>query len=109
MTSSSGFRRISTKNLRDCTGRSSSRETLMRRYRATQNDVYYLTGAMQLHAVRLMQPDSMADVMIRIAQSQGPGDGSATAVLTRALASFCPASISGVGQTSVSEVAAEER
>jgi hypothetical protein len=67
-----------------------SRESLLRRYRAIQNDAFYLTGAMQLHAVALMQPDSMPDVMRRIAASSGWEEGSPTAVLTRALASFCP-------------------
>jgi hypothetical protein len=67
-----------------------SRESLIRRYRAIQDDAFYLTGAMQLHAVQLMQPDSIADVMVRIAASSGPDIGSPTALLTRALASFCP-------------------
>lgn len=66
-----------------------SRDALIRRYRAIQDDAFYLTGAMQLHAVQLMQPDSMADVMVRIAESLGPDQGSPTAVLTRALDSFC--------------------
>jgi hypothetical protein len=67
-----------------------SRESLIRRYRAIQSDMFYLTGAMQFHAVQLMHPDSMPAVMRRIAQSSGPDEGSPTAVLTRALASFCP-------------------
>lgn len=67
-----------------------SRELLIRRYSAIQNDAFYMTGNMQLHAVQLMQPDSMMDVMRRIAESTGPDDGSPTAVLARALESFCP-------------------
>jgi hypothetical protein len=67
-----------------------SRESLIRRYRAVQSDMFYLTGAMQLHAIQLMHPDSMMDVMRRIAKSSGPDEGSPTALLTRALGSFCP-------------------
>jgi hypothetical protein len=66
-----------------------SRESLMRRYRARQDDVFYLTGAMQLHAVQLMQPDSMLAIARLIAESDGPDDGALTNVLARALATFC--------------------
>jgi hypothetical protein len=66
-----------------------SREQLMRRYRAQQNDVYYLTGAMQLHAVQLMRPDGMSQVVEEIAASRSPEDGSPTAVLSRTLELFC--------------------
>jgi hypothetical protein len=42
-----------------------------------------------------MFPDSMVDVMKRIAQSPGLDDGSPAAVLARALASFCPVRTEG--------------
>jgi hypothetical protein len=66
-----------------------SREQLIRRYEAQQNDMFYLTGAMQLHAVQLMRPDGMGDVAREIAESEGPEDGSITSVLTRTLGSYC--------------------
>jgi hypothetical protein len=66
-----------------------SRESVVRRYRARQDEVFYLTGAMQLHAVQLMQPDSMLAIARRIAESDGPDDGALTNVLARALATFC--------------------
>jgi len=80
-----------------------SRKDLIDRYRAMQSDMYYLTGNMEMHAVQLIQPDSMADIMREIAQSTGPDDGAPTAVLARALVSFCPAASdppSGNGSTS---------
>lgn len=66
-----------------------SRDLLLRRYRAVQQDVFYMTGNMQLHAIRLMYPDSMAAVAARIAQSSGPDEGGITPVLQRALQSYC--------------------
>lgn len=66
-----------------------SREQLMRRYRAVQDDMFYLTGAMQLHAVALMDPDGMRRVARRIAASKSPDDGSITAVFEDALDAYC--------------------
>jgi hypothetical protein len=66
-----------------------SREQLMRRYRAIQDDVFYLTGAMQLHAVALMDPDGMRRVARRIGASDSPEEGSITAVFEDALDSYC--------------------
>jgi hypothetical protein len=66
-----------------------TRDQLLRRYRAIQQDAFYLTGNMQLHAVRLMYPDSIAAVANRIATSDGPDEGSLTTVLRRALGAYC--------------------
>ena len=66
-----------------------SREALVRRYQAQQNDAFYLTGAMQLHAVQLMAPDRMAEVAREVAESPGPEDGSLTPVLGRTLEFYC--------------------
>lgn len=65
------------------------RATLLRRYRARQDDMFYLTGAMQLHAVELMAPDSMIAVARDIAASAGPEEGSIGAVFERTLGSYC--------------------
>lgn len=64
-------------------------EQLIRRYQAIQNDVFYLTGAMQLHAVAAMSGDSMIQVTRGINTSAGPETGSMTSVLRRALDAFC--------------------
>lgn len=66
-----------------------SRARLMSRYRARQDDVFYLTGAMQLHAVALMDPDGMADVARRIGASGSPEEGSLTAMFERTLGAYC--------------------
>lgn len=66
-----------------------TRGQLLRRYRAQQQDAYYLTGAMQLHAVELMQPDRMSDVTHRIATSAAPDSGSVTAAFEASLAAHC--------------------
>ena len=66
-----------------------SRAGLMRRYRAVQNDVFYLTGAMQLHAIALMRPEGMADVARRIGRSGSPEEGSITTVFTAVLDTYC--------------------
>lgn len=66
-----------------------TRARLEGRYRAQQADVYYLTGAMQLHAIALMQPGDMAQTTREIANSTSAATGSLTNVFTRALAGFC--------------------
>lgn len=65
------------------------RDDLMRRYRAQQNDMYYLTGAMQLHAAKLMNEDGMGAVARAIADAQGVDDGSLTSVLRGVVGGFC--------------------
>jgi hypothetical protein len=66
-----------------------SRERLRRRYQAMQNDMYYLTGAMQLHAMQLMAPAHMQAVIDDIIDSPGLAEGSQTSVLDRTLAAYC--------------------
>ncbi len=66
-----------------------TREQLVRRYRAQQDDAFYLTGAMQLHATELMQPDRMAEATRRIANSTTSESGSITAAFETSLADYC--------------------
>lgn len=66
-----------------------NRERLTARYRAQQAEWFYLSGAMQLHAVDLFAPERMLDVTREIVGSAGPDDGSPTAVLSRTLAEAC--------------------
>lgn len=68
-----------------------TREQLLRRYRAQQGDVFYLTGAMQLHAVRLMDPDGMMGTLAYIAASESPDKGSITAAFEEILERYCGA------------------
>lgn len=69
-----------------------SREELIRRYRATQDELFYLTGALQLHAIQLMDPDDMLAITREINASPGPESGSITAVFGRALDAYCEGS-----------------
>jgi hypothetical protein len=66
-----------------------SRDDLVRRYQASQKDVFYLTGAMQLHAVFLMNPEGFNRITGEIAGSESAEQGSLTAVFTRELGSYC--------------------
>lgn len=66
-----------------------SRDRLVGRYAAQQSDLYYLTGAMELHAVSLMAPEHILDITEEIARSAGPGDGSLEVAFTRALEAYC--------------------
>lgn len=66
-----------------------SRDRLVRRYSARQNDLYYLTGAMELHAVSLMAPDRVLAITEEIARSTAPLDGSLEAAFTRTLGAYC--------------------
>lgn len=69
-----------------------SRDRLMGRYRAVQDDVFYLTGAMQLHALALIEPDGMEEVARRIGASRSPETGSITALFADALDGYCRSS-----------------
>jgi len=66
-----------------------TRDRLIRRYEAQQDDMYYLTGAMQLHATQLMAPDRMEEISRSIIESRSVDDGSLTATLDRTLTSYC--------------------
>ncbi len=66
-----------------------TRDQLMRRYRADQDDVFYLTGAMQLHATELMGPNRMAKVTQRIATSTTPDSGAITTAFEESLGDYC--------------------
>ncbi len=65
------------------------REQLMRRYRAVQADAFYLTGAMQLHAIELMEPDEMGAVRERIATSATMDSGAIQGVFEESLERWC--------------------
>ena len=66
-----------------------SRNDLLQRYRAQQNDVFYLTGAMQLHALSLIDPDGFLQVTEDIAASRTPQDGAITPILAQQMESYC--------------------
>lgn len=66
-----------------------SRDELIRRYRAQQNDVYYLSGAMQMHAVALMRGGGTIEATRRMAASTSAEVGSPTAMLRESLGNFC--------------------
>lgn len=66
-----------------------TRDQLMRRYRAEQDDVFYLTGAIQLHATEIMRPDRMTEVTRRIATSTTPDSGAITVAFETSLGDSC--------------------
>lgn len=66
-----------------------SRDRLMQRYRATQKELYYLTGAMQAHALYLLDPDGWLALSAEIAASPTPDEGSLTTQLRRELEAAC--------------------
>jgi hypothetical protein len=67
-----------------------SRDQLLRRYRAVQDDVYYLTGVMQLHAIAAMRPEGMETVTARIAASETVRSGAIPTVFEETMADACP-------------------
>ena len=66
-----------------------TREQLLGRYRADQSEIFYLTGAMQLHAASLMHPEPMSRLSQDIVESATPAEGSIEAVFGGVLASYC--------------------
>lgn len=66
-----------------------SRDQLLRRYRAVQDDVFYLTGAMQLHAIAAMRPESVDAATARIAASETVQSGAIQTVFEETLANWC--------------------
>lgn len=66
-----------------------TREQLMGRYTARQDDIYYLMGAMQLHAIRGMDPAGMLDRLRRVAESASPDAGSITLMFEDAVDGYC--------------------
>lgn len=66
-----------------------TRDRLIERYSARQDDMYYLTGAMQLHAISLMAPDRLLSVIGEIARSGAPGEASLEAIFARTLGTYC--------------------
>lgn len=66
-----------------------TRERLMTRYRAEQKDVFYLTGAMQMHAISLLDPAHTSRIIKRIVDSKTMQEGAITEVLEQELKSYC--------------------
>lgn len=66
-----------------------SRSRLLGRYQAQQDERFYQTGAMQLHALMLMDPDGFLQMTEEIALSRTPQEGSPAAVFARKFESFC--------------------
>ncbi len=67
-----------------------TRAQLERRYRAQQRDVFYLTGAMKMHAASLLRGDPIPEART-IIESTSVQDGSPQARVEAALASACVA------------------
>ena len=61
----------------------SSREELIQRYGAIQNDPFYLTGAMLMHAIALMYPGDTMDVINEINQSNTVQEGALITLFER--------------------------
>lgn len=67
----------------------SSREALLRRYRAIQNEPFYLSGAMLMHAVSLMNNGEVSDIINDIANSSGQDVGAPFPVFEKEFARYC--------------------
>lgn len=67
-----------------------SRAQLERRYQAQQRDVFYLTGAMKMHALAVLE-GSPSDVSRTIVDADDVGSGSLQSLLEGALLRACPA------------------
>jgi len=65
------------------------RDQLLSRYRAIQSDAFYVTGAMQLHAIAAMRPEGMAAATARIAASETVRSGAIQTVFDETLANWC--------------------
>lgn len=74
-----------------------TRDQLLGRYRAQQDELFYLTGAMQLHAASLLHPGGMARISRDVVESTTPDEGSIEVVFTRALESYCGRTDEGRG------------
>ena len=67
----------------------SSKEELLQRYRAVQNEPFYLMGAMQLHAISLMRDGDVDDIIKTIVRSESPQNGALTTLFKAELGRFC--------------------
>lgn len=65
------------------------RDALLKRYRAIQAEPFYFTGAMQLHAIYLVDPDAFGEAVHEIVQSLDPETGAITRILEERVAAFC--------------------
>ena len=65
------------------------RDAIIRRYNATQKEPFYLTGAMQLHALSLLKPNETQKVIETIIDSKTVEEGSLTNLLAAALKTNC--------------------
>jgi len=68
-----------------------SREELLRRYRARQNDHFYLSGSMLMHAITLMSKDPVKRTIHKIIRSSGVKEGSLLTVFEQTLREYCSA------------------
>lgn len=66
-----------------------SKEDLLKRYRAQQNDHFYLSGAMLMHALTLMDKKPVERVIMEIVDSPSVEDGSLLHFFQNKLADFC--------------------
>jgi len=66
-----------------------SKEDLLKRYRAKQNDHFYLSGCMLMHAITLMSKESPKKVIDKIVRSATPDEGALLSVFERTFSVFC--------------------
>ena len=64
------------------------RAALIRRYQAIQNDPFYLTGAMLMHSISLMNKGEVTPIMEKIINSQDPSSGGLITLFRQELASY---------------------
>ena len=67
----------------------SSRDVLLRRYRAIQKEPFYLSGAMLMHAVSLMNNGEISDIISDMANSSDQAIGAPFPIFEKEFARFC--------------------
>jgi hypothetical protein len=67
----------------------STREELIKRYNAIQNEPFYLTGAMLMHAIALMNDGNTTEIIEEITSSANQAKGALLPIFKRELADFC--------------------
>lgn len=67
----------------------SSREELIKRYNAVQNEPFYQTGAMLMHALALMNEGNTAEIIEEITSSASQAEGALLPIFKSELEAFC--------------------
>ncbi|HMU45919.1 MAG TPA: hypothetical protein PKC72_06090 [Chitinophagaceae bacterium] len=65
------------------------KDALLKRYRAMQNDHFYLSGCMMMHAITLMSKKPVEKIIAKIVNSASVNEGSLLAIFKSELSDYC--------------------